>query len=147
MHHCRPDRLHTDSTAPSAYNPSMAAHKLSPKITNQSWGKLEVKGVPEAYKDAKLFPGGSRTWDWQETGTEHSPGVQPADVDELLEHDARIIILSRGVFGRLKVPQSTIDYIKAQGAQALVHKTPEAIQVYNQLCETQPVGALIHSTC
>ncbi len=125
----------------------MSKRKPSPKITNQSWGKLEVKGVQDVYKDAKLFPGGSRVWNWKETGTEHSPGVQPADVQELLEHGARIIILSRGVFGRLEVPQSTIDYIKAQGAQALVYTTPEAIQVYNDLCETQPVGALIHSTC
>ena len=125
----------------------MIDRKLSPRITNQSWGKLEVKGSEEVYKDAKLFPGGSRTWNWKETGTEHSPGVQPADVQELLEHGARIIILARGTFGRLKVPQSTIDYIEAQGAQALIYKTPEAIQVYNELCETQPVGALIHSTC
>jgi hypothetical protein len=120
---------------------------LSPKITNQTWGKLEVKGVQKAYKDAKLFPGGSRAWNWKETGTEHNPGIQPADVQELLENGARIIVLSQGVYGRLKVQQATIDYIKSQSAQALIHKTPEAILVYNELCETQPVGALIHSTC
>jgi len=125
----------------------MSGRKLSPKITNQSWGKLEVKGVQYVYKDAKLFPGGSRAWNWKVTGTEHSPGVQPADVQELLDHGARILVLSTGVFGRLKIQQATIDHIKAQGAQALVYKTPEAILVYNELCETQPVGALIHSTC
>ena len=120
---------------------------ISPKITNLSWGKLEVSGVQKAYKDAKLFPGGSRAWNWKETGTEHNPGIQPADVQELLENGARIIVLSQGVYGRLKVQQSTIDYIKSQSAQVFVHKTPEAIQVYNELCETQLVGALIHSTC
>ena len=125
----------------------MIDRKISPKITNLSWGKLEVKDAKEVYKDAKLYPGGSRSWNWKETGTEHSPGIQPADVQELLEHGARIIILARGTFGRLKVPQSTIDYIEAQGAQVLVHKTPQAIQLYNELCEIQPVGALIHSTC
>jgi hypothetical protein len=125
----------------------MSTREPSPKVTNLSWGRVEVKGVKEAYKDVKLFPGGSRVWNWKETGTDHSPGIQIADVQELLESGARIIVLARGVFGRLKVQQTTINYIEAQGAQVLVHKTPEAIQVYNELCETQPVGALIHSTC
>jgi len=29
----------------------------SPRITYVSWGKLEVEGKAEPYKDAKLFPG------------------------------------------------------------------------------------------
>jgi hypothetical protein len=41
----------------------------SPQITHVSWGRLEVEGKAEPYKDAKLFPGGSREWDWRETGT------------------------------------------------------------------------------
>jgi len=36
---------------------------------------------------AKLFPGGLREWDWRETGTRHVPGIQHADVQELIEHD------------------------------------------------------------
>ena len=32
----------------------------SPRIIDVSWGKLEVEGEPEPYKDAKLFPGGAR---------------------------------------------------------------------------------------
>ena len=41
----------------------------SPPITNLRWGQIEVEG--RRYKDAKLFPGGSREWDWRETGTHH----------------------------------------------------------------------------
>jgi hypothetical protein len=40
----------------------------SPRITHVSWGHLEVEGG-RRFKDAKLFPGGSREWDWRETGT------------------------------------------------------------------------------
>src|SRR2546426_10551617 len=60
----------------------------SPRIKHVSWGRLEVEGKAEPYKDAKLFPGGSREWNWRESGTEHSPGIQPADVQELLDHSA-----------------------------------------------------------
>jgi hypothetical protein len=63
----------------------MKDQKRSPQITHVSWGRLEVEGKAGPYKDAKLFPGGSREWNWRETGTEHVPGIQPADVQELLE--------------------------------------------------------------
>src|SRR6516162_8417412 len=56
----------------------------SPQITHVSWGRLEVEGKAKPYKDAKLFPDGSREWNWRETGAEHMPGIQPADVQELL---------------------------------------------------------------
>ena len=39
----------------------------SPQINHVSWGRLEVEGEAEPYKDAKLFPGGSREWNWRET--------------------------------------------------------------------------------
>jgi len=32
----------------------------SPRIKHVSWGRLEVEGRAEPYKDAKLFPGGRR---------------------------------------------------------------------------------------
>ena len=59
----------------------------SPGIKHLSWGRLETEHGE--FKDAKLFPGGAREWDWNETGTRHEPGVQPADVEELLEHGGR----------------------------------------------------------
>jgi hypothetical protein len=63
----------------------MSDEAPSPLITHLSWGRLEVAGG-RRFKDAKLFPGGSREWDWSETGTDHVPGIQSEDVEELLEH-------------------------------------------------------------
>jgi hypothetical protein len=74
----------------------MKDQKHSPQIRHVSWGRLEVEGKAKPYKDAKLFPGGSREWNWRETSTEHVPGVQPADVQELLDHGAKVVVLSRG---------------------------------------------------
>jgi hypothetical protein len=67
----------------------------SPLITHFSWGRLKVEGG-RRFKDAKLFPGGSREWDWSETGTDHVPGIQPADVEELLEQGAKWLCSPRG---------------------------------------------------
>ncbi len=86
----------------------MQSSNRSPRITDVSWGKLEVEGKAEPYKDAKLFPGGSCEWNWRETGTSHRPGIQIADVQELLEHGAKIVVLSRGMAECLHVPSETL---------------------------------------
>lgn len=44
----------------------------SPEITSLSWGHMKVKGCSSGYKDCKVWPGGSRAWDWRETGTDVS---------------------------------------------------------------------------
>lgn len=44
----------------------------SPEISSLSWGHMRVKGCSSSYKDCKVWPGGSRAWDWRETGTDVS---------------------------------------------------------------------------
>jgi hypothetical protein len=77
------------------------AEPKSPRITHLSWGHVEVEGHPR-FRDAKVFPGGAREWDWRETGTRHEPGIQPADVQELIERGAKAVVLSKGIWERLK---------------------------------------------
>jgi len=117
----------------------------SPRVTDLAWGRLEVDG--STFKDAKLFPGGARAWDWNETGTNHEPGIQPADVEELLERGATTVVLSKGFHERLGVTPETLRMLEERGVSAHVRQTEEAIRLYNELRETEKVGALIHSTC
>ena len=118
----------------------------SPKINSIQWGKIIV-GEGQTYKDAKLFPGGSRKWDWNETGTHHQPGIQTADVKELLEKNAQIVILSKGFHERLQICTKTIDFLKENGVTFYILETGKAVERYNQIRKENPVGALIHSTC
>ncbi|MFO1152753.1 MAG: Mth938-like domain-containing protein [Rhodospirillales bacterium] len=118
----------------------------SPRIAGCRWGRVSIDGHGTV-KDAKLYPGGARAWDWGETGTRHEPGIQPADVVELLEHGAEVVVLSRGVLRMLKVCPETLLLLKDKGIPCQVLPTPEAVTEYNRLAETEAVGALIHSTC
>ena len=118
----------------------------SPRIERVSWGRIVVAGHG-AFKDAKLFPGGARGWDWGETGTRHSPGIQSADVEELLEHGAQVVVLSRGMLLRLGVAASTLQELEARGVTAHVLSTKKAVALYNELAGTEAVGGLFHSTC
>lgn len=117
----------------------------SPRITHLSWGRLQTEGG--AFKDARLYPGGAEEWNWNETGTGHDPGIQPADVERLLELGATVVVLSRGFHGRLGVAPETLEMLEDSGIPVHVAMTEEAAGLYESLRETQRVGALIHSTC
>ncbi len=124
----------------------MVRHVRSPHIAHLSWGQLKVEGHP-TFKDAKLYPGGARAWDWRETGTQHVPGIQPADVEELLEHGASVVVLSQGMTGRLQVTPETLQVLKDQGVTVHVLGTEEAVRTYNKLTKDESVGGLFHTTC
>ena len=118
----------------------------SPRISHLSWGRIEVDGHPP-FKDAKIFPGGAREWDWRETGTRHVPGIQPADVEELIEHGTRAVVLSTGIWQRLRVCPETLEFLAKSGIPVEVLQSDAAVERYNVLRENLPVGGLFHSTC
>ncbi|MDG4826417.1 MTH938/NDUFAF3 family protein [Asanoa sp. WMMD1127] len=110
------------------------------------WGRMTVEGLP-AGKDFVLYPGGGHEWDWATTGTRHEPGIQPADVEELLSRGATEVVLSRGMDLRLQVDPRTAALLAERGVPVHVAETTEAVRVYNALVESRPVGGLFHSTC
>ena len=66
---------------------------MAPRASRACPGHLEVEGG-QTFKDGKLFPGGTREWDWHETGTDHLPYIEPVDANELVEHTVPLIALS-----------------------------------------------------
>jgi hypothetical protein len=118
----------------------------SPKILDLSWGRMEVDGLGVG-KDFKLYPGGGRSWDWSETGTEHRPGTQPADVEELVVHGVTVVVLSRGMDLRRHIDPSTLTYLDERSVGVHIAETGEAVRIYNKLADTVAVGGLFHSTC
>ncbi len=118
----------------------------SPRIVRLAWGRIEVEGFAP-FKDAKVFPGGAREWDWRETGTRHVPGIQPADIDELIAHGAKAVVLSKGIWERLGVCPQTLEVLARRGIEAEVLQTEAAVKRFNELRESLPAGGLFHSTC
>ncbi len=119
---------------------------LPPTVTTAEWGRIHVDGLGW-FKDVKLWPGGAREWDWTETGTHHSPGVQSADVAELLDHGVRIVVIGTGMQGALGVDDGTSAALDAAGVTLVAVRTAEAVTRYNELARTEAVGGLLHSTC
>jgi hypothetical protein len=110
------------------------------------WGQTDVESIG-ACKDVKLWPGGGREWNWRETGTEHVPGILPGDVQELIDHDADVIVLSKGMELRLQTAPETLAWLRSQSIEVHIAETNKAVELYNRLVASRNVGCLIHSTC
>ena len=120
--------------------------KTSPIVTHLEWGRIEAGQM--SFKDAKLFPGGGREWDWNATGTRHVPGIQVADAEELIDRGAEVIVLSRGMDQVLQVQAETIKALERRGIEVVVEESRRAVERYNELARAgRFAGALIHSTC
>jgi hypothetical protein len=119
----------------------------SPRVIDDGWGFVEVERLGR-FRDAKLWPGGGRAWDWNETGTDHRPGILPADAAELLDHEPDLVILSSGRLGRLGTSRDTLALLEARGVPVVREQTDAAMTTYNRLAaEGRRVAGLFHTTC
>jgi hypothetical protein len=53
---------------------------------------------------------------------------QPTDVQELIEHGAKAVVLSRGIWERLQVCPETLDILAKNGIKAEVLQTEAAVE-------------------
>jgi hypothetical protein len=120
------------------------------KIDSIEWGKIVVDG--ETYRDVRIFSTskvvGVESWDWKQCGTHHSPGITADAVKTLVERGAKIVLLSQGFDGVLKIPIETIRYLNEHKILVLCSLTGDIVQTYNRFAaEGKSVAALVHSTC
>ena len=128
----------------------MTNDQYTTEITNLSWGRIEVtvNGRSRRFRDCKVWPGGATDWDWNETGTRHQPGIQPADIEDILDRDVDVMILSRGMNLMLQTRRKTEKLLQSRGIEYHMEQTPWAIELFNELIKKgRKVGGIFHSTC
>ena len=125
----------------------MTTPPKSPVITHLEWGIIEVEDLGKS-KDIKLWPGGGRPWDWNETNTRHVPGIQVTDLTELIDHGAEVVVLSRGMQLVLQTCPESVLWLNDHHVKHHILETRDAAQLYNKLAEQGvAVAGLFHSTC
>ncbi len=127
----------------------MPAHDIT-RITHISWGHMEVTAGGQIYKfkDCKVWPGGAKAWDWNLTGTQHQPGIQPRDIEEILDQNIEVMILSRGMQLMLQVYPETEELLKSKGIEYHIEQTRKAVEKFNELMDKgKRTGGIFHSTC
>ena len=60
---------------------------------------------------------------------------------------AKAVVLSKGIWERLKVCPETLEVLAENGIEVEVLQTEVAVDRFNKLREAVPVGGLFHSTC
>jgi hypothetical protein len=63
------------------------------------------------------------------------PGIQPTDVQELIEHGAKSVVLSKGMWERLQVCPETLEVLTKNRIKVEVLKTDAAVMRFNELRE------------
>lgn len=115
----------------------------SPLIDHVEDGDIELVNGKH-FKDAVLFPGGSHSWDCKSIGREDEISVE--DVNELLEHNADILVLSECKDGKIPVSLETVKMLMNKGVKVYIRNTETAVRIYNKLAKRHKhVGAIIHS--
>lgn len=113
------------------------------KIESYSFGTITVDG--KKYDgDIIVFPDKVRTNWWRKEG--HSLDID--DLKEVIDFKPQILIVGRGAYDVMEIPQSTRKALKANRIELIDENTSEACKIFNEKIEKgeRVVGAF-HLTC
>jgi hypothetical protein len=111
-------------------------------IESFSFGRIVIDGTLYT-SDVVVYP------DRVQEGWRRKVGhrLDPEDLEELLEQEARTVIVGTGEAGLMRVPLETLEYLESHGFEVIVQRTDEACKTYNRLSTRRPVVAALHLTC
>ncbi|NOR89072.1 MAG: hypothetical protein GQ524_02360 [Anaerolineales bacterium] len=113
-----------------------------PEIQALRFGRIVIDGVVYN-RDVIIFPDRVRS-NWRRRDG-HNLVIE--DLVEVLESNPEVIILGRGVFGRMKVAAELREVITERGIELIVLRTEGARKAYNELRERRRVVAALHLSC
>ena len=120
------------------------------RITLLEWGRVVVEDQrgSRTYKDCIITPRGVTAWDWRQDGTRHQPGITVGALREHLSRDSEVVILSRGMEGKLLLSPEAFRYLRQQNIDYYLVRSDRLAGLYNRLVnEGLTVTCFIHSTC
>ncbi len=112
------------------------------RITGYSFGSITVDGKHYS-SDVIIYPDGVDSSWWRSEG--HL--LQPADLDRVLAAKPDVLVVGTGAMGVMKVPESTVRFLKGRGIDVRVARTAEAVKIYNGIRENTNAVAALHLTC
>jgi len=111
-------------------------------IEDYSFGRIVVDGR-EYGSDVIVGGGKVREGWWRREG--HRLVVE--DLLEALEMEPEVLVVGTGAYGRMRVPEETVDSLRARGIEVVVERTGVAWRTYNRLSGERRVVAALHLTC
>ena len=113
-----------------------------PRIESYSFGKITVGGQTYT-SDLIILPSGVRPEWWRKTGHR----LDKDDLHEVIKAKPSVLVIGTGNMGHMQVPQGVLDYLAEHDIRAVMQRTAEACECYNELAQTEQAAAALHLTC
>lgn len=117
-------------------------------IEGYDFGVVWLEGK-EFRQDVIIYPTGATgtarvdaSW-WRKEGHR----LDKADLDEVVKAKPEVLIVGTGYYGRMQVPQETLEFLKNVGIEVYADRTEAACKKYNELRDIRKVVAALHLTC
>jgi hypothetical protein len=113
------------------------------QIDNYSFGHIDIEG--HAYNaDVIIFPDHVQESWWRQEGHR----LAREDLDTVLAEKPEMLVVGTGYYGRMQVPEETLDTLRSAGIDVRVEKTGSAVEEFNRLQqECARIVAALHLTC
>ena len=112
-----------------------------PVIDSYRFGEIVIDGVSYRKDVLILSDRVVPNW-WREAG--HSLSIQ--DLDLLLQTNPKTVVIGTGAFGRMKVPNATLQSLEDAGCVVIIESSKRACARFNHLRDPTAAAAL-HLTC
>ena len=111
-------------------------------VDSYQFGLIVISGKRYS-SDVIIFPDRVRDGWWRKRG--HQLCLD--DIAEVMTENPEVLIVGTGASGLVRVLPEVKQSLEAQGIKLIAEPTSEACQIYNQLCHSQKVVAVLHLTC
>jgi len=113
-------------------------------IESYSFGKISINGN-KFTSDVIIFPDNVKS-NWRR---EKGHLLQKNDLSEIIDYNPDVLIIGKGYYGRMNIPDETKQFLKEKQIECIDEKTKKACEIYNEFNknENQDVVAALHLTC
>jgi hypothetical protein len=122
--------------------PGLTREMPAPVIESYAFGRIVLDG--QSYlRDLIIYPDRVDA-NWQR---EEGHSLSPADLAEVIEARPELLLVGRGMFGRMNVPAEAVRALRDAGVEVIAEPTGRACKTYNRLCTVRRVVAALHLSC
>jgi hypothetical protein len=113
------------------------------QIDHYSFGHIDIEG--RSYDaDVIIFPDHVQERWWRREGHR----LAQEDLDAVLAERPEVLVVGTGYYGRMEVPEKTLDSLRTAGVEVRIAKTGDAVDEFNRLQkEYARIVAALHLTC
>ncbi len=112
------------------------------KIEHYNFGSMTIDGQVFD-KDLIITPKTILPNWWRQQGHK----LQMEDLESIWESEPEILIIGTGKLGVMKVPTEVKARLEERLETLHIERTPQAVELYNQLSNSNRVVAAFHLTC